>query len=311
MDTLRLNGLLVLISVLILLSSWSVRAEQKPDLKFELINQSSYFSEPRKPKVLIDNAHNNFHTRTGRFSPFSKLLESDGFIVNDTNSITNKELHEQVDILVIANALSGKDATAKILPAKSAFSVDEVKTIRNWVNNGGSLLLIADHMPYPGAVSNLASQFGYSLYNGFAVYRDNHVGTYNFLREKIDISHPVLDGHSDDMAIGNVFVFSGSAFNPPENALNLLSLPRNFKVRFPKEEWVFSDSTPEIPAFGLSQGAISNFGKGKVAVFAEAAMFTAQISLENGKEIGKVGFNIKEAEDNQKFILNLMRWLEQ
>jgi hypothetical protein len=46
-------------------------------------------------------------------------------------------------------------------------------------------------------------------------------------------------------------------------------------------------------------------GKGKVAVFGEAAMFTAQIA--NGTL--KAGFNSELAPKNAQFTLNLIHWL--
>src|SRR4029453_2439065 len=33
------------------------------------------------PRVLIDEAHNNFHTMGGNYRPFAKLLEADGYRV--------------------------------------------------------------------------------------------------------------------------------------------------------------------------------------------------------------------------------------
>ncbi len=51
---------------------------------------------------------------------------------------------------------------------------------------------------------------------------------------------------------------------------------------------------------GFHHGAILKFGKGKVAVFGEAAMFTAQIVNSNVK----VGFNSEYAPHNVQFTLN-------
>ncbi|PYS33772.1 MAG: hypothetical protein DMF75_08470, partial [Acidobacteria bacterium] len=33
------------------------------------------------PKVLFDEAHNNFHTATGRYRPFADLITNDGYQV--------------------------------------------------------------------------------------------------------------------------------------------------------------------------------------------------------------------------------------
>ena len=60
------------------------------------------------------------------------------------------------------------------------------------------------------------------------------------------------------------------------------------------------------PANGLLQGAILHFGKGKVAVFGEAAMFTAQT---NGRWNKRMGFHAQGARDNRQFILNVFHFL--
>ena len=41
--------------------------------------------------------------------------------------------------------------------------------VTQWVKNGGSLFLIADHMPMAGAVQDLAAQFGFGFTNGFVM----------------------------------------------------------------------------------------------------------------------------------------------
>jgi hypothetical protein len=51
----------------------------------------------------------------------------------------------------------------------SAFSPTEIEVVKNWVKDGGSLLLIADHMPFAGAVADLAKAFGFIFFNGFAI----------------------------------------------------------------------------------------------------------------------------------------------
>src|SRR5205823_8788819 len=55
-------------------------------------------------------------------------------------------------ILVIANAMAnGSD---------SAFTTAECEAVREWVREGGSLLLIADHTPWGAAAESLATSFG-------------------------------------------------------------------------------------------------------------------------------------------------------
>ena len=57
---------------------------------------------------------------------------------------------------------------------------------------------------------------------------------------------------------------------------------------------------------GWSQGAVLEFGDGRVAVFAEAMMFTSQVYVPTGEKMGLVS---KGAEDNEQFLLNIMHWL--
>jgi hypothetical protein len=47
-------------------------------------------------------------------------------------------------------------------------------------------------------------------------------------------------------------------------------------------------------------------GKGRVAVFGEAGMFTAQLA---GPKQTPMGMNAPEAEQNHQLVLNLLHWL--
>ena len=60
-------------------------------------------------------------------------------------------------------------------------------------------------------------------------------------------------------------------------------------------------------AAGWLQGAVLILGQGRVAVFGEAAMFSAQIVPRNPPF--RAGFNAPGAEQNKQFILNVLRWL--
>jgi hypothetical protein len=71
--------------------------------------------------------------------------------------------------------------------------------------------------------------------------------------------------------------------------------------------WVFNEKVKRFPAKGLSQGAIMTFGRGKIAVFGEAAMFSAQLA---GANRIKVGMNYEEAKENHQLLLNTIHWLD-
>ena len=77
----------------------------------------------------------------------------------------------------------------------------------------------------------------------------------------------------------------------------------------PKKPFVVRATTERISINGWSQGAILEAGKGRVAVFGEASMFTSQIDISTGKVGGYGGLIAHGAEQNEQFLLNVMHWL--
>ena len=88
----------------------------------------------------------------------------------------SKDSLAEAQVLVIANSLAEANVKKWKLPTPSAFGDDEVAAIVEWVEGGGSLLLIADHMPFPGATADLAEAFGIFFSNGFALPTDREAG---------------------------------------------------------------------------------------------------------------------------------------
>ncbi|MDX1385893.1 MAG: DUF4350 domain-containing protein, partial [Thermoanaerobaculia bacterium] len=72
--------------------------------------------------------------------------------------------------------------------------------------------------------------------------------------------------------------------------------------------WEFKRKTPSIPADGLLVGAVFRFGEGRVAVFGEAAMFSAQEQITKDERT-LMGMNHPDAAGNPQFLLNVMHWL--
>jgi hypothetical protein len=71
--------------------------------------------------------------------------------------------------------------------------------------------------------------------------------------------------------------------------------------------WEFGDSTPRVGGAGLLQGAVFRHGRGRVAVFGEAAMFTAQRAGPGGARA--MGMNHAAASRNAQLALNVLHWL--
>lgn len=86
----------------------------------------------------------------------------------------------------------------------------------------------------------------------------------------------------------------------------LLTLAPNSVLLLPVKAWEFGPATPRIPAGGMLQGAAITAGRGRVAVFGEAAMFSAQVSAAVRRP---TGMNVPDAAQNARFLLNVMHWL--
>ncbi len=182
----------------------------------------------------------------------------------------------------------------------SAFTDSEVEAVNAWVKNGGSLFLIADHMPFPGAAEKLAASFGFKLYNGFAMKKN---GKDIFVTEDGLMVNTLTKGRNEKEMITWLQSFTGQAFEIPAHSVIVLN--SKYEVKMPQTAWEFKKDTPTISGENLSQVAYMNYGKGRVVLFGEAAMFTAQLQGKN-----KVGMNVESASQNAQFFLNTIHWLD-
>ncbi|MBM3906963.1 MAG: DUF4350 domain-containing protein [Gemmatimonadetes bacterium] len=283
-----------------------VRAQQVADSAFRApITSPAY--PAGGPVVLLDEAHTNFHTLDGRYLTFGRVLRQDGYAVRSNRSALSAPALAGASVLVIANALHSSNAGNWTLPTPSAFTPDEIAAVRDWVRDGGSLLLIADHMPFPGAASALGEAFGVQMRNGFAYDSTRTVSRFTFTRTGGRLaSHPITEGRSPAERVDSVVAFTGQAFRVAAPGQPLMTLAAGTIVLEPRVAWQFSDSTPVVPGAGLLQGAAIRFGKGRVAVFGEAAMFSAQLA---GAQRNPMGMNDPTAPQNAQFLLNVMHWL--
>jgi len=265
------------------------------------------FSKDTAPNVLIDAAHFNFHTMDNRYQPFSKVLKSDGYSVSQNTKPFTLENLAKTDILVIANALNEKNSKNWDLPNFSAFTRAEIEAVFNWVKQGGSLFLIADHMPFPKAAEDLAAIFGFQFTNGYVEELDNRNQIFSLKKGNL-LPHPLLQGIGGKTSVNSIKAFTGQALLAPPKAKPLIVFGKRSFNLMPEKSWQFPDGVPEIDAEGWLQGATLEFHKGRIAVFGEAAMFTAQISGQ-GSDTMNMGLKAKGAEQNEQFLLNIMHWL--
>ena len=288
-------------------------AQQVADMDFVPTTSSPAFKPDSGPRLVIDGAHHNFHTVDGRYAPFAKLAERDGYRVSGNKKRITDAVLANVDVLVIANALDARnDGGRWTLPTPSFATDAEIAAIHKWVENGGSLLLIADHMPFAGAAQKLASAFGVTWMNGFA----NDATGNSILRYRRGAgleSHPVTDGRNAVERIDSVTAFTGSAFTLDAGGAPIFRLPAGTRVLMPATAWVFTPSTPTADGSAMLQAAAIEVGRGRVFVAGEAAMFSAQRAGRGrgrgGPEGGAMGFNAPGAPQNAQFTVNVLHWL--
>ena len=290
-------------------------AQQVPDRSFAPSITSPEYPTGKGPVVCLDEGHFNFHTLDGRFWAFGELLRRDGYVVRPFTSKFELGALTSCRVLVVSNAQPGSgDWDSYPYPTPPAFSDVEVAAVRRWVERGGSLLLIADHMPLAGAAATLAAAFGVEFLNGFAVEgfsgdsgRDASFDKPTIFRTQDGslMPHPIVRGRNAADSVPSIRTFTGQAFRAP-GAEPILVLPSTFIAFMPERAWQFGPDTRRVPVGGWLQGAVMRVGTGRAAFFGEAAMFSAQVA---GAERRPMGMNAPGAEHNFRFVLNLLHWL--
>lgn len=276
--------------------------QQAPDTAFTFPIQQVRYAAGKGPLILVDAAHHNFHTPDDRFFAFAKLARTDGFQVEANKAIFSEAGLKNCRILVISNPLNEvNDQGGWQLPTPSAFTAEEIEAVKKWVSNGGRLFLIADHMPFAGAAMDLGKAFGFEFLNCFAM--DNRQRNIQYFHR----GNKMLQSHEVTTGIDTIVTFTGSAFKIPKNAKPVLALNDNYTLLSPQVAWQFEESTPYVYGAGFYQLASLEYGKGKVFVSGEAAMFSAQLA---GANRSPMGMNLPQAHENPQFLLNVLHWLD-
>jgi hypothetical protein len=167
------------------------------------------------------------------------------------------------------------------------------------VEEGGALLLIADHMPFPGAAGELWQAFGIYTVNGYAARRDGEPIVFE--------AGDNLKQHAITEGIDVVQSFTGQGFRAVAEVEPLMVLPEGTVIRMTTTAGKFK-GVAEVTGDYLLQGAVAERGQGRVAFFGEAAMFSAQKIRRDGTEI-TFGMNAPGAESNVLFLRRVLAWL--
>ena len=282
--------------------AFAARAQQVADPNFDAkVARPAYDRDG--PRVLFDEAHNNFHTATGRYKPFADLIAADGYRVTPNKQKLTRDVLKGYDILVTANAL-GAPAMNTPEASNPAFTEEECDAVRDWVRQGGSLLLIADHAPIGAANAALGRRFGVEMSNAYTldpantIPEDNNPGFIVYTRERGLAAHAITDGRNAEERVGRVIAFTGQSLKGGQDAFAFMRLADTALDAVP-------NSGQRTSAAGRAQGLAINFGKGRVVVMAEAAMLSAQLGGPNKMPFGMN----RPGTDNRRLALNILHWL--
>jgi len=275
------------------------------------------------PIVLIDAAHHNYHTADGFYRPFANLLRSDGYDVRSNARALARSVLAHATVLVIANARPPEQ------PASApTFAADELKAVRDWVAAGGSLLLIADHVPFGAASQSLAGEFNVHMGEGIVFDLQHSSSNPTFLvfdlQNGLLGAHPILTGRSPSETVSRVVAFAGQSLTVPTGATVLLrlgatayesadqdSLQRALQASQGRGSPGDSFSANARRCVGGAQGVALTHGRGRVVIVGEAALFSAQVlsMTQRGQPSEmKFGMNVPGNDDRQ-FTLNVSHWL--
>lgn len=279
----------------------ALSAQQVTDSTFDTRVTSPAYTRDG-PRVLIDEAHFNFHTAGGRYKTFADLVASDGYSVSPNTRPFTADALVGVHVLVIANARDrlGMDS--------SAFTPDEIDAVHDWVRRGGALLLVADHQPYGASAAPLAQRFGVCMQSKFTIdstnydrsfptsFGDGRLGIFMYTPTRGLRDHAITLGRDSTERITRIQVFTGQSMAADSGAVLLALSPTAIDIA--------RDGTPS-PAAGRVQGVAIRYGQGRVVMLGEAGMLTAQLV---GRERIPFGMNVPGLH-NRQFTLNVMHWL--
>ncbi|MGH2624675.1 MAG: hypothetical protein ACRDE7_13485, partial [Sphingobacterium sp.] len=297
---------LTIIGFMIIVGPISSIAQQVSDENFSYPISVPMYEKGEGSLILFDEAHNNASTLRGAYSTFGSLLQQDGYNVVSTRENVSLELLEKGKIFITVNAMY--DMEDWNLPAKSAFSPEEINALTTWISLGGSLFLVTDHMPCGASVHDLAERFGINVINGFALRNDGLPEVFSKQRNTL-FSNEITNPPGKE--IDSIMCWGGTGFIVPSNAHIISVLGNDYNIYLPQDvsqiKRPLPQNLPYISGRGLVNGAYLKFGKGKIVIFGDGAPFSAQLQ---GIKSNKRGMNHPWARQNAQLLLNIIHWLD-
>ena len=207
----------------------------------------------------------------------------------------------KADILIIANAL-GAEGMGQRGASDPAFTDAECTAVRDWIQDGGSLLFITDHAPMGAAAQCLAKRLGVDMSTGATSDPANSEGGETSLlftrKNQLLGDHPITRGRDESERVSRIQTFTGTSLKGPTGSAPILKLAATAL------DHSFTNGTTTSAA-GRAQGLAFPLGAGRVVVLGEAAELSAQLIGLPGQ---KFGMNVPGI-DNRRMALNIMHWL--
>ena len=111
-----MKKILLILSIILLVIFNSIYSQQLADTKYNPTVNNPAYEQNKGPVIFIDEGHNNFHTLSGRYQAFGKLLQKDGYLLKPfSNKFIEKEFAKG-KILVFSNALNKRNIEDWSLP---------------------------------------------------------------------------------------------------------------------------------------------------------------------------------------------------
>jgi hypothetical protein len=125
--------------------------------------------------------------------------------------------------------------------------------------------------------------------------------------------HPILRGRDSSERVKRVVTFTGQSLTVPKDGAAILKLGSGAIESASRQDLAAAVEETRngatlrsgVKRDGRAQAVALTFGRGRVVVFGEAAIFSAQVQLADGR---KAGMNIPGTDDKQ-LALNVVRWL--
>lgn len=241
--------------------------------------------------------------------PFEALMRADGFRVSTGRSRWTPEVLSRFEIVAVVTPLPFDFSEGTEVTGEVTFSQQEIQALRDWVDRGGSALIVGEHAPFDQAVGPLLKAFGIEASIGTTIdpmntHSSGRMGwiVYSEANGLLNRQHPTVRGSRPEEQVRQLVTFRGSALSGAgyENILRLSEHAQNV-----------ADPTGVGPVGrGDSQALAGRVGDGKLAAFGDANGFTAMSIEMDGEDPFPCGMTVRDY-DWRQFVLNVMHWLSE